>query len=49
MERVSLEKLLLDGGFVQTGTENGTPVYTLKKEPDENTIDQNDELFVDYK
>jgi len=33
MEIVSLDKLLIDSGFVQTGTENGTPVYGPKKEP----------------
>ena len=45
--KISLEKLLIDNGFKQTGTENGVPIF--EPELTEDQIDQNDELFIDYK
>jgi hypothetical protein len=47
--KVSLTDLLDQAGFEQTGTENGTPVYSMKKELTEDQIDESDELFFDYK
>jgi hypothetical protein len=32
METINLKDLLESNGFVQIGEENGTPVYSIKKE-----------------
>ena len=45
--KMSLDTIIDLMGFVQTGTDKGTPVFELKKEVDENKIDESDELFVD--
>ena len=46
--KTSLEEMIKNAGFKQTGMENGTPVYTLK-DLNEDQIDREDELFFDYK